>query len=103
MSGRTIANVITNPMISANRSAEVTLSKFLRVIRPCFDRISVIGGNIALESDLNDIEVQSFRIGRAGNRLKRFWDIAMLQLKMAGAVLRGVRRGEKVFFGWGTR
>ena len=27
--------IITNPMIAANESAKVTLSKFLRVIEPC--------------------------------------------------------------------
>ncbi len=103
MSEKNRAHVITNPMIAANRSAEVTLSKFLRVIRPCFDRISVIGGNITLESDLKDIEVHSFRMERAGNKLKRALDIAGLQIKMALQVLRSVKGDERVFFWVGDK
>ena len=40
--------VVTNPMIAANRSAEVTLSKFLRVIKPSVESIQVIGGNLSV-------------------------------------------------------
>lgn len=103
MSGKDRAHVITNPMIAANRSAEVTLSKFLRVIRPCFAGISVIGGNITLESDLKDIEIHSFRIERAGNELKRALDIANLQIIMAVKILQSVKRNERVFFWVGDK
>ena len=41
--------VVTNPMIAANRSAEVTLSKFLRVIKPSVNQIKFIGGNLSIE------------------------------------------------------
>jgi glycosyltransferase involved in cell wall biosynthesis len=90
-------------MIAANRSAEVTLSKFLRVIRPCFGGISVIGGNIALESDLEDVGVHSFRIERAGNKLKRMLCVVALQIKMSVKVLRSVKRDEPVFFWVGDK
>ena len=49
--------VVTNPMIAANRSAEVTLSKFLCVIKPSVESIQVIGGNLSVENDLNDSTV----------------------------------------------
>lgn len=103
MNGKDRAHVITNPMIAANRSAEVTLCKFLRVIRPCFAGISVIGGNITLESDLEDIAVHSFRMERAGNTLKRSLDIIALQIKMAAQVLRSVKGNERVFFWVGDK
>lgn len=54
--------VVTNPMIAANRSAEVTLSKFLRVMKPSVESIQVIGGNLSVESDLNDIQLVSFQL-----------------------------------------
>ena len=59
--------VVTNPMIAANRSAEVTLSKFLRVIKPSVESIQVIGGNLSVENDLNDIQLISFPITRHPN------------------------------------
>ena len=59
------AFVITNPMIAANKSAEVTLSKFLRVMAAVYDDITVIGGNISLEKDLDHISIKSFQINRA--------------------------------------
>ena len=69
------AFVITNPMIAANRSAEVTLSKFLRVIRLSFDKVTVIGGNLRVEPDLEDVELVSLDIVRSGNKAKRALDI----------------------------
>ena len=49
------AYIVTNPMIAANRSSEVTLSKFLRVIQPCYEKLVVIGGNLTVESDLKGV------------------------------------------------
>ena len=74
------AFIITNPMIAANRSAEVTLSKFLRVIGPCYDKVTVIGGNLTVEADLNDVELISFDIVRAGNKIRRALDILGVQI-----------------------
>ena len=55
--------VITNPMIAANKSAEVTLSKFLRVISTKDAEIIVIGGNVTVESDLSDVRlISEYRI-----------------------------------------
>ena len=76
--------VVTNPMIAANRSAEVTLSKFLRVIKPSVESIQVIGGNLSVGSDLNDIALISFPIVRHPNKIKRMFSIISVQLKMTG-------------------
>lgn len=97
------AYIITNPMIAQNRSGEVTLSKFLRVIRSSFTHITVIGGNLRIEPDLEDVELISFDITRAGNKLKRAIDIFRLQLKMSRKVTELVRRGEPVFFWVGDK
>ena len=97
------AFVITNPMIAANRSAEVTLSKFLRVIRPSFDKVAVIGGNLRVEPDLEDVELVSFDIVRSGNKAKRAFDILGIQFRMRAAVKRLVRKGDAVFFWIGDK
>ena len=97
------AYIITNPMIAANRSAEVTLSKFLRVIKPCYGKLTVIGGNLSVETDLNDIELISFDILRAGNKIKRALDILKVQLKMCKAVKRLIQKNDTVFFWIGDK
>ena len=90
--------VVTNPMIAANRSAEVTLSKFLRIIRPSVESIQVIGGNLSVENDLNDIQLISFPIARHPNKFKRMLSIIGVQLKMMGAVIRTGQKGQPAYF-----
>ncbi len=105
MSGvkNTRAFVITNPMIAENRSSEVTLSKFLRVIKPCYDNLTVIGGNLSVESDLNDVELVSFDINRSPNKVKRLIDIVKVQFKMCSAVKCNIKAGDTVFFWIGDK
>lgn len=90
--------VVTNPMIAANRSAEVTLSKFLRVIKPSVESIQVIGGNLSVENDLNDIRLISFPITRHPNKFKRMLSIIGVQLKMMRAVIRIGQKGQPAYF-----
>ena len=90
--------VITNPMIAANKSADVTLSKFLRVIKPSVDQIQVIGGNLSVEKDLKDIELISFPIVRHPNKLKRILSVIGIQLKMTKAINRIGKKGQPVYF-----
>lgn len=90
--------VVTNPMIAANRSSEVTLSKFLRVLKPSYSRIIVIGGNLRVEQDLNDVELISFDIIRSASRFKRMLDILWVQCRMYRELLTLVRKGTPVFF-----
>ena len=97
------AFVITNPMIAANKSAEVTLSKFLRVIKPCYEKLTVIGGNLSVEPDLSDVELISFDILRAGNKIKRAFDILGVQFKMCKAVRRLIKKNVPVFFWIGDK
>ena len=89
---------VTNPMIAANRSAEVTLSKFLRVIKPSVKSIQLIGGNLSVENDLNDIQLISFPIIRYPNKFKRMLSIIGVQLKMMKTIIRIGRKGQSVYF-----
>lgn len=97
MSGKAII-VVTNPMMAANRSAEVTLSKFLRVIRPSVKSVQVIGGNLSVEDDLNDIALISFPIVRNPNKLKRALSVIGVQFRMMRAVMRNGNKGQPVYF-----
>lgn len=95
--------VITNPMIAENRSAEVTLSKLLRVLAPSHEELSVIGGNLTVESDVPPVILHSFPISRAANKLRRMADVFFLQWKMAGCVLKQIDRSEAVYFWLGDK
>lgn len=95
--------VVTNPMIAANKSAEVTLSKFLRVISKVYSDITVIGGNISLEKDLKDIKIVSIPITRASKKIKRILDIARLQLKMASYLSSMIVPSITVYFWVGDK
>lgn len=97
------AYIITNPMIAANRSGEVTLSKFLRVISPFFEHITVIGGNLSVEPDLTHIKLLSFDITRAGNKVRRALDIAILQLRMCIMILKVIPKNSPVYFWIGDK
>lgn len=90
--------VVTNPMIATNKSAEVTISKFLRVIGSAFNSVTVIGGNMSVEQDLKHIELCSFRIKRAESKLRRILDVLLVQLKMTGSVLRRAKKNQPLFF-----
>ena len=95
--------VITNPMIAANKSAQVTLSKFLRVISACYDRITVIGGNITVDSDLEQINVVSVPIQRSPGKIKRALDIFLLQVKMARYTVKYTKKKLPVYFWTGDK
>lgn len=90
--------VVTNPMIAANRSAEVTLSKFLRVIKPSVKSVEVIGGNLSVEKDLNDVVLTSFPIVRHANKLKRMLAIVSVQFKMMKSIIRRGKKDQPVYF-----
>ncbi len=97
------AVVVTNPMIAANKSAQVTLSKFLRIITPAYGEIIVVGGNISLEEDLQHIRVCSVPINRSLNKLRRIVDILSLQLKMRKFLDEYVEQGTAVYFWIGDK
>ncbi len=97
------AFVITNPMIAANKSAEVTLSKFLRVILAVHNETTIIGGNISVESDLKHVTLISKSMTRADNKLKRLLDIVILQIWMAVKILQSIKKGMPIYFWLGDK
>lgn len=90
--------VVINPMIAANRSAEVTLSKFLRVIRPSVKSIEVIGGNISIEKDLSDVMLTSFSIILHHKKIKRILAIFSVQFKMAKSIICHGKKNQPIYF-----
>ena len=97
-----VCYVITNPMIAANRSAEVTLSKFLRVISAAYEEIYVVGGNLTIESDVK-ATLHTWNILRAKNKVKRLLDILLLQIKMALYLLKTISHNTTVYFWIGDK
>lgn len=97
------AFVITNPMIAANKSAEVTLSKFLRVIMAIYNDTTIIGGNISVEKDIKHVTLISKSMIRAGNKLKRLLDIVVLQIWMSVNVLQSIKKDMPVYFWLGDK
>lgn len=97
------AFVITNPMIAANKSAEVTLSKFLRVISVAYDEVTIIGGNLSVEEDIRHVTLVSKPISRSRNKMKRLLDILLLQIWMVVKVLQCVRSDAHVYFWIGDK
>ena len=97
-----VCYVITNPMIAANRSAEVTLSKFLRVISATYDEIHIVGGNLTIEPDIK-ATLHTWNILRAKNNVKRLLDILLLQTKMAWYLRKAGSRNTAVYFWIGDK
>lgn len=103
MPGGRNAYIVTNPMIAANRSVEVTLSKFLRVIKPSYGQVTVIGGNLSVEPDLDDVKLVSFNMVRANNKIKRAMNLLAVQLKMRTAMKKMIQKNDPVFFWIGDK
>ncbi len=90
--------IITNPMIAANKSAEVTISKFIRVMNSNYQDVTVVGGNLSVEDDLEKISLVSYDIKRNKNKIRRVLDVIMLQLKISWYVLLNVNKKQDVYF-----
>lgn len=95
--------IVTNPMIAANGSVRVTLSKFLRVLSPHYDRMTVLGGNVTVEPDISGVEVISPPIHRASSRWKRVWDVFRNQAQVAKLVRRKASKNTPVYFWIGDK
>ena len=90
-------------MIAANKSAQVTLSKFLRVISAGYRHITVIGGNVTLDPDLDQILVLSVPMQRADSKRKRVLDFFLLQLRMARTAGKYIKKDLPVYFWMGDK
>lgn len=95
--------VITNPMPKANKSAEVTLGKFLRVINSEDRDITLIGANITLEKDVNFVNTYSVDLPVQGNKIKKLFSMIQFQIAAVKYILKNVRKEDKVFFWLGDK
>lgn len=90
--------IITNPMIAENRSAEVTLGKFVRVMSVCYEEIIVLGGNVSLRDAPESVTICPVEIRRAGSRLRRTVDLLVCQARVAQQLRRYASQGVPVYF-----
>lgn len=90
--------VITNPMVTGDRSQEVSLNKFLRVLAPQYHAFIVMSSNVALDADLQNIRQLIVSLERKRKRWQRIAAILLYQLRIACYVLRYAERGMPVYF-----
>lgn len=90
--------VITNPMVTGDRSQEVSLNKFLRVLSPLYREFIVMSSNVAVDADLPHIRLLIFPLERKKKRWQRIVAILLYQLRLALYVLKYAERGMPVYF-----
>lgn len=95
--------IITNAMTPLNKSGEVTLSKFVRVIKNNYEKVIIVGGNISIEKDLADITIETYGFNKAGNKLSKIKDMFSLQRKMSSYIKNNVEEKDHVFFWLGDK
>ena len=100
---KTNAYIVTNAMTPLNKSGEVTISKFIRVIKDTYEIITIIGGNVSIEKNLNDVIVKSYDFNKAGNKLSKIKDMYSLQRKMSSYIKNNVKDKDHVFFWIGDK
>ncbi len=97
------AFVITNPMTLLNKSGEVTTSKFIRTIQNNYEKVTIIGGNISLEEDITDVNIESYDYQKNGNKLKKLFGMLQLQRRVSSYLRKNVVHGDHVFFWLGDK
>ena len=90
--------VVTNPMPESNRSAVVTMSKFLRVLKGSRRSITLVGGNVSIEKDIDEIQIYSVDLHRSRNKILRILSMIWVQIKIALFLLKNIQEGDEVFF-----
>lgn len=90
--------VITNPMVTHDRSPEVSLNKFLRVLSPLYQEFVVLSGNIVIDGDLQHIRLIDCPLQRRKTRWLRIIALLLYQLRLAWHVLAHARRDMPVYF-----
>ena len=90
--------VVTNPMVTCDRSPEVSLNKFLRVLSPVYQEFIVLSGNIVVDADLLHIHLIDCPLRRGKTRWQRIIAIFLYQLRLACHVLKHAERGMPVCF-----
>ena len=95
--------VITNAMTPLNKSGEVTTSKFIRTICDAYKQVVIVGGNITLEKDLNNVQIESYEYNKEGNKLQKFLGMLRLQRQMAQYLHSHVKNGDHVIFWLGDK
>lgn len=97
------AFVITNPMTPLNKSGEVTTSKFIRTIQNSYEKVSLIGGNVSLEQDITDVDIETYTYQKKGNKLKKLFGMLRLQHNVSLFIRKNVSYGDHIIFWLGDK
>lgn len=97
------AYIVTNAMTPLNKSGEVTTSKFIRTIRSAYEQVTIIGGNVTLEHDLQDVYIESYEYKKDGSKLQKLQGMIGLQKQMSAFIRNNVKNGDHVIFWLGDK
>ncbi len=92
------AVVFMNPVPS--KSPQISCFKFLKVISPYFDKISVISSSL---DDNEDADVYNVKYKKQNNKILRVLNFLWFQLKMFFLSFAKVKRGDCAFFWVGDK
>ena len=95
--------IVTNAMTPLNKSGEVTTSKFIRTIRDSYEHVTIVGGNVTLESDIADVRIESYAYQKKGSKLQKAFGMLSLQRQMAAYLRTHVQSGDHVMFWLGDK
>ena len=63
-----------------------------------YQDVTVVGGNLSVEADLEKISLISYDIKRKKSKVRRILDVIILQLKMSGYIFLNVNKKQDVYF-----
>ncbi len=92
------AVVFMNPVPS--KAPQISAFKFLKVISPCFSKISIISSSL---DDTKDAQVINVKYKKQSNKILRILNFILFQLKVFFKGVKTLKKGDYAFFWVGDK
>lgn len=92
------AVVFLNPVPS--KAPQISAFKFLKVISPCFSKVSIISSSL---DDTDDAQVINIKYKKQSNKILRLINFVWYQLKLFFKTLTTLKKGDYAFFWVGDK
>lgn len=92
------AVVFMNPVPS--KAPQISAFKFLKVISPCFSKVSIISSSL---DDTDDAEVINVKYKKQSNKIFRVLNFILFQLKVFFKGMKNLKKGDYAFFWVGDK
>ncbi len=92
------AVVFMNPV--PNKAPQISAFKFLKVISPCFSKISIISSSL---DDTKDAQVINVKYKKQSNKILRILNFMLFQLKVFFKGVKTLKKGDYAFFWVGDK